>query len=383
MVLRAEAVHRRFHPGPAQTDDPVAGSQKMGGQKMTHGGFPGRIAGPKLPQGRPERLARPSPDKLPPPGPDTETQLFDLFSTPDQDSIGRAYSLPNKQAPTLQRPVLLVHGFNGSAASWRQMRTWLTKNPANTDGGVVHAGSSVNGKGKVFTMEFARPYNSVRTNSKELRSAIDQIVRATGALEIDVVAHSKGGLDNRAYIDEGSEKVKKFVIVGTPNHGSVLADVELHLRELGVPLYPKTDDGEVRQALNDLREDRVGKNGPNNPLLHDLNKNWTRQCERADILLISGNGIPTLRSKSWLTFKGDGVVARSSVEMPNVPMKNVKSTNHFGLRSNPEVLTAAANFLVGKFVELRDDDSALPSDKEITTVQVAANTGQVQYTYEI
>lgn len=320
--------------------------------------------------------------RLPPPAPGSEIEVFDLFSTPDQEAISEVYALPKEAAPALQRPVLLVHGFNGGATSWKNMRTWLTQTAENQDGGVVGPQSpTVNGNGKVFTMEFSRPYNSVKSNAAELRAAVDRIVAATGGKDIDIVAHSKGGLDTRYYLDQGNEKINKFVEVGSPNRGSVLADIELQFRELGVSLYPKTDDPEVRQALTDLKEDRKVDGRPNNPMLAELNSNWERQRSRADILLIAANGIPTLKSKTFLTHKGDGVVPRSSVQMPNTPLKNVWWTNHLSQRSHPDVLTTAANFLVGKAIDLKDPEPTVPADQEIVPAQVAGDKGQVQYTY--
>lgn len=321
--------------------------------------------------------------RLPPPD-QSETEIFDLFSTPHQDELTQVFALPSESAPALQRPVLLVHGYNGSDKSWKNMRTWLTNTSQNKDGGLVgpkNAGA-LDPSAKVFIMEYSRPFNSVKSNAAELRSAVDRIVSATGVKGIDIVSHSKGGLDTRAYLDQGNELVDKVVQIATPNHGSILADIELQFREFGMPLLPSTDDPEVRQALTDLRAERKVDGKPANPTVSELNKNWDRQKDKAEFFQISGNGLPTLKSRHCLTHKGDGVVSRESVQLPGVPMKNIWWTNHLSETSNPDVLTAAANFLVGKAIDLKDSDPNIPADQEIVPVLVAGNTGQVQYSYK-
>jgi pimeloyl-ACP methyl ester carboxylesterase len=319
-----------------------------------------------------------------PPSPGSETQVFDLFSTPHQEDLAELYSMPNQTAPTFQKPVLLVHGYNSAPTTWKNMRTWFTQNPENIDGGVVSAknpGAPINKDAKVFLIEYSRPFNSVRTSATELRAVVDRIAAATGSKDIDIVCHSKGGLDTRAYLDQGNDKLDKVVMVATPNHGSPLADIERQFREMGIPLLPSTDDPEVRQAIQDLSEDRTKDGKANNPTLNALNRNLNAQKDAADLLTIAGNGVPTLSSRTLLTFRGDGVVSRKSVQLSGVPNKNIWSPNHFSELSHPDVMTTAADFLVGKALDFKEQEPPVPSDKEIVPQQVAGDTGQVQYTY--
>lgn len=319
-----------------------------------------------------------------PPSPGAETQVFDMFSTPHQEDLAQLYAMPTQNAPAFQKPVLLVHGYNSGPNTWKNMRTWFTQNPENVDGGVVSSknpGAALNKDAKVFLMEYSRPFNSVRSNANELRAAVDRIAAATGSKEIDIICHSKGGLDARAYLDQGNEKLDKLVMVATPNQGSPLADIERQFRDMGIPLLPSTDDAEVRQAILDLSEDRIKDGKANNPTLNALNRNLNVQKERADLFTIAGNGIPTLSSKTLLTFRGDGVVSRKSVQLSGVPNKNIWSPNHFSELSHPDVMTTAADYLVGKAIDLKDPEPPSPADREIVPQQVAGDTGQVQYTY--
>jgi len=56
--------------------------------------------------------------------------------------------------------------------------------------------------------------------AERLAEFIDKVLSATGASKVDIVAHSMGGLVSRAAIKNYgcSSKVRKLIMVGTPNH---------------------------------------------------------------------------------------------------------------------------------------------------------------------
>ncbi|MFH1320224.1 MAG: CHAP domain-containing protein [Bacteroidota bacterium] len=62
------------------------------------------------------------------------------------------------------------------------------------------------------------------TATEFLEAAIESAKQASGHTEVDIVAHSMGGLVTRWYI-EGMDRsdIRKFVMLGTPNHGSAKA----------------------------------------------------------------------------------------------------------------------------------------------------------------
>jgi len=58
-----------------------------------------------------------------------------------------------------------------------------------------------------------------------LPPVIDRFLEKEGLEQISIVAHSMGGLVTRCYLKHyGSEKVKRVVLIGTPNKGSQIAD---------------------------------------------------------------------------------------------------------------------------------------------------------------
>lgn len=302
---------------------------------------------------------------------------FDFCSNTAEQLDDIIFDPPAEAPPRLSKPVLLVHGFNSEPGAWKNMHTWLTR--ANKDGGIVRgSGGNVDGSARVFRMEFTRGFNPLSNNASELRQAIDRIAQATGSSEIDVVGHSMGGLDTRLYLDQGDEKVGKLVMLGTPNHGSVLADIELSFRGMGVAMVPPTDDPLVRQALRDCSEVR----GDNNPVLAQLNKNWKRQTSRADMLIVAGLGKPTLQSRKVVTARGDGVVTQASAIMPDVAVRNIDNVDHGNVKEHPQALRLTAAFLSGSSLPAADPETNYPADKEIIPRKISADKDHVHYFLE-
>ncbi|MEL6537526.1 MAG: hypothetical protein AAFQ98_19045 [Bacteroidota bacterium] len=112
------------------------------------------------------------------------------------------------QEPTCSAtPIVLVNGFFGNKSTWDTFSGWLSRD------GIAHEAVAVSGTG------------SMATNANYLHSQIERILRETGAKQVHIVAHSKGGLDTREYLRRYGHlnRVDKVVQLGTPNHGSVLA----------------------------------------------------------------------------------------------------------------------------------------------------------------
>lgn len=293
---------------------------------------------------------------------------------------------PEEDPPELERPVLFVHGYNGAAENWGNFRDWLTRDDINHNGGLVKGDGTtpVDPTGMVFSMQFQRPYNSCATNARELEAAVDQICQATGAKEVDLIAHSKGGIDSRLYIDQGNEKVKHLVMIGTPNHGTIMADLELNFRALGLPVFPPFQDAEVNQALRDLSVDRINEHHQvNNPTVHSLNVNLDRQKARAEMMTIDGNGVPTLSDRSILTVRGDGVIPRHSVELPGVERSHKWWVTHTAVKNHPDVLRKATAFITDQPLPADEPEPPdVPADQEITPLRISADPEKLEYLVE-
>jgi triacylglycerol esterase/lipase EstA (alpha/beta hydrolase family) len=105
-------------------------------------------------------------------------------------------------------PVLLVHGVMCNAGVWYGFRRRL---------GAL-------GVGPIYAMTYGPPLASIERFAEQLAAKIDQMLAATGAREVVIVAHSMGGLVSRAYLRRfGGAKVRRLITIGAPHRGSMHA----------------------------------------------------------------------------------------------------------------------------------------------------------------
>lgn len=127
------------------------------------------------------------------------------------------------------KPVILVHGLWSDANTWNSYSGFLQNvrsdwfSYAVGDGqanGIMNTG--------LFWDQYA-PTNSIHQNALELHSYIQGIRELKNAWQVDIVAHSMGGLISRYYIQKfmpftERPSVSKLIMMGTPNGGSQCAD---------------------------------------------------------------------------------------------------------------------------------------------------------------
>lgn len=135
------------------------------------------------------------------------------------------------------RPVLFVHGKGGSDGSGACM--------ANSTGGCTYWDAD---DGRYF-FNFRGQFNqagyltnitenrlggetTIAYNAKILKTIIAEVKTRYGVDKINIVSHSKGGLDARGYISDSSlnsaNDVEKLVTLASPHHGSYLADLGIN-----------------------------------------------------------------------------------------------------------------------------------------------------------
>jgi triacylglycerol lipase len=107
-------------------------------------------------------------------------------------------------------PVLLVHGFNGSAASWHTMTDRLEA--------AGYPRSAID----------AISYDSTDSNvgiAQQIGREVDALLARTGAKKVDVIAHSMGAISARYYVERlgGAAKVDAFVSLAGVNRGTYWA----------------------------------------------------------------------------------------------------------------------------------------------------------------
>lgn len=155
-------------------------------------------------------------------------------------------------------PLLLVHGvfFRDSERLnyWGRIPHELTVNGATVYYGHQHSAASV------------------ADCARELADRIREITRETGCEKVNVIAHSKGGLDMRCALEhEGiADCVASLTTVNTPHRGCLFADFLLHtlpetVREKVASTYNKAarklgdKDPDFLAAVRDLTASRCAE----------------------------------------------------------------------------------------------------------------------------
>lgn len=69
------------------------------------------------------------------------------------------------------------------------------------------------------------PFNTSDVRGAQLSAAIEAILDETGYRQVNIVAHSQGGLDARVVAHDHPEWVASVTTVATPHHGTRLSDV--------------------------------------------------------------------------------------------------------------------------------------------------------------
>ena len=114
----------------------------------------------------------------------------------------------NAQQPSSNRlPILLIHGYNEYPSIWDTWKTWL----------------QADGFSNVYAISFQDDKcGSVADHTMELTGIVNGILQNTGSQKVNIVAHSKGGLDARWYIAHSgiTDKIANLIMIGTPNSGS-------------------------------------------------------------------------------------------------------------------------------------------------------------------
>jgi len=125
--------------------------------------------------------------------------------------VQEAPVVPEQEPVTDRRPVLLVPGWMGRSLDMEALKERLVR-----DGWAEE---------DVFPLEFTDPVGSSLEHAAELDQAIQDALLETGADELDVVAHSMGGLALWVLLQrKGSQlPIDRAVFLATPFQGTVTA----------------------------------------------------------------------------------------------------------------------------------------------------------------
>ena len=183
---------------------------------------------------------------------------------------GSFVSIANSQSEK-PLPVLLIHGYVEDAAIWKKWEDLLKKD------GI-----------QFFTITFKDSDDkcgSAEQHAKELEKRVQDVKQQSGAQKINIVGHSKGGLDARVFLDiTDTQDVANLIMIGTPNAGSPAAE---------------TNDA-CAPAIFDLRPGANATRAEMNPNI----KYYT----------ITGDWLPAVQGNLAIPGHDDGLVPVESVE---------------------------------------------------------------------
>ena len=107
-------------------------------------------------------------------------------------------------------PVLLVHGLGEDASMWKKWEELLTN-----DGIQYHT---------ITFQESDDKCGTALAHAVELGKRVDEILRNNPSGQVNIVGHSKGGIDGRVYLANGTQSVANLIMIGTPNNGTPMAE---------------------------------------------------------------------------------------------------------------------------------------------------------------
>jgi len=130
------------------------------------------------------------------------------------------------------RPVVLVHGFNADASTWDAYPGIV--HAVRPDWPVYAVGDG-QAPGAMDTGSLASPTripNTIVDNAGVMAGYVEGVRDQLDAQDVDIVAHSMGGLISRQYIEsymprdaDGDNVATRLIMLGTPNQGSRCAEL--------------------------------------------------------------------------------------------------------------------------------------------------------------
>lgn len=105
-------------------------------------------------------------------------------------------------------PILLIHGYGCNSGYWHEMSMALKQ------AHITH-----------HAIDLEPVLGDIDDYVPLVRCAVETLCKETGYDNIIIVAHSMGGLATRAYLrDHGGAHIAKVITIGTPHHGTGVAN---------------------------------------------------------------------------------------------------------------------------------------------------------------
>lgn len=216
----------------------------------------------------------------------------------------------------LKYPLLLVHGMG--FRDRKHIRYW----------GRIPAKLEENGCSVYYGNQDAN--GSVISNGRFLAERVKDIIEETGADKLNVIAHSKGGLDMRYAISSLgiSDRISSLTTISTPHNGSLTVDRLLKLPKFAVKIVTSCSDlwlricgdknpntYDVIQSLTTGAAEEFNSNNPDAPGVYYQSYAFIMKHVWSDMLMIvpgavvkffegPNDGLLAPRATEWTNFRG-------------------------------------------------------------------------------
>jgi triacylglycerol lipase len=138
-------------------------------------------------------------------------------------------------------PVLLIHGYGCNSGYWHSFSKRLTRE------NMTH-----------HAVDLEPVLGSIDGYVPALHLAIEALCKTTGQDKIIIVAHSMGGLAARAYLRaHGTTRIARVVTIGTPHHGTGLANTGVGLNSRQMEWTGNAETGTCSEWLRQLEQDEL------------------------------------------------------------------------------------------------------------------------------
>ncbi len=263
----------------------------------------------------------------------------------------------------LKYPVLLVHGMGfrdgGRLCYWGRIPAKLEENGCR----VYYGGQDSNG--------------TIEANGEFLAEKIKRIVEETGTPKLNVIAHSKGGLDIRYAVSTlgMSRYVASLTTISTPHNGSRTVDQLLKLPDFMVRAAAGCSDiwlrlcgdrhpnaYEVFRSFTTKAAEEFNRRNPDAPEVYYQSYAFVMKHVWSDLFLLvpgfvvkcvegANDGLLTPRAAEWTNFRGiiTGNSGRGISHCDEVDMRRRKFT-----RKQGNGISDIVDFYVGVVRELRE-----------------------------
>ncbi len=283
---------------------------------------------------------------------------------------------PCPKAPCAARPIVFVHGHRGSNSDWATVTSALADGDPRWDG-VRFAGTkdhaawptrSIGRRDWLFVFDYyVQKGNDARESytaghgrigsggaivgdapaydivdheyAADLAALVDDVLRATGAKKIDLVAHSMGGLVSRSFMafHGGNAKVETLLLASSPHAGLSLAGLAA-LFGIGPDWMPSLEIAELDSgsALAKVRFLRQGEP-------ESAKGSWTEK------LLDVETKAPIAGAVHVLSGSKDLYVSYDSAHHPAAKTHVVVDTDHSGILKAPETIQRVRELCGGTY----------------------------------